>query len=328
MYRFFVGIDVSKDVIDTAVKETDQVEYLGQFKNDDSGFKKMLKELIKVTSCKSTQGFFCFENTGIYSKSLLEFLISQQIPCREENPIQIKRSMGLKRGKNDKVDAQCICLYVFEKRDTIKPSKIDKPLIVKLKKLLSRRNLLVKQKVALELSVKESAQMLDPQLKDFIMQQNQSLLTIYRNQIKEVESEIEKTINQDNDLSNTNDLIQSIKGIGPIIGAYLIAFTDNFSRFDDARKFACYCGIAPFPNQSGKFIGKSNVSHFANKKIKSLLSNAVPVAVRYDPQIKRYKQAKLNEGKAKGIIVNNIKNKLLQRVFAVVKRQSPYVILQ
>ena len=96
MYRFFVGIDVSKDVIDTAVKETDQVEYLGQFKNDDSGFKKMLKELIKVTSCKSTQGFFCFENTGIYSKSLLEFLISQQIPCREENPIQIKRSMGLK----------------------------------------------------------------------------------------------------------------------------------------------------------------------------------------------------------------------------------------
>jgi len=70
------------------------------------------------------------------------------------------------------------------------------------------------------------------------------------------------------------------------------------------------------------------VSHLANKKIKSLLSNAVPVAIRLDPQIQKYQKAKLNEGKARGIIVNNIKNKLIQRVFAVVKRQSPYVILQ
>lgn len=288
----------------------------------------MLKEICKITSCKSTQGFFCFENTGTYSKSLLEFLISQQISCREENPIQIKRSMGLKRGKNDQIDAKCICQYAYEKRETIQPSKLDKPLIVKLKCLLSRRDLLVKQKVALDLSVKERAPRLDLKLKELFLHQNESLLTLFRNQIKEIECEIGKTIRQDDDLRISNELIQSIKGIGPIIGAYLIAFTGNFSRFDDARKFACYCGIAPFPNQSGKFLGKTKVSHLANKKIKSLLSNAVPVAIRLDPQIQKYQKAKLNEGKARGIIVNNIKNKLIQRVFAVVKRQSPYVILQ
>jgi len=205
---------------------------------------------------------------------------------------------------------------------------LDKPLILKLKKLLSRRELLVKQKVALQVSVKESAQVLDLKLRDLFVQQNQSLLAIYLSQIKEIESEISESIKQDRDLNTTNELVQSIKGIGPIIGAYLIAFTGNFRKFDNARKFACYCGVAPFSNQSGKITGKNKVSHLANKKIKSLLSNAVPLAVLYDPQIGRYKQAKLLEGKPRGIIVNNIKNKLLQRAFAVVKRQSPYVILQ
>lgn len=328
MYKLFVGIDVSKDVIDVAVKQTDQVQYLGQFKNDHSGFKKMLNDLTEVSIYELSKSFFCFENTGIYSKSLLEYLISNHILCREENPIQIKRSMGLKRGKNDQVDSKSICQYAYEKRETIEPTRMDKPLIVRLKKLLSRRDLLVRQKVALKVSVKENAPMLDAQLREFLIDQNHSILKIYHIQIKEIESEIGKIIKDDEELKTTNELIQSIKGIGPIIGAYLIAFTDNFSRFDDARKFACYCGIAPFPNQSGKFIGKTKVSHFSNKKIKSLLSNAVPVAVRYDPQIKRYKEAKLREGKTKGVIVNNIKNKLVQRVFAVVKRQSPYVVLQ
>lgn len=175
--------------------------------------------------------------------------------------------------------------------------------------------------------MKENARMIDLQLKDFIEQQNQTLLGIYLSQIKAIETEIRETIKEDKDLKTSNELIQSIKGIGPIIGAYLIAFTDNFRKFDNARKFACYCGIAPFSNQSGKYVGKSSVSHLANKKIKSILSNAVPMTVLYDPQLGRYKQAKLLEGKTKGIIMNNIKNKLIQRVFAVVKRQSPYVIL-
>ena len=328
MYKFFVGIDVSKDVLDVSVKISDQVEYIGQFKNDTYGYMNMLKVVSKSTGISSMEGFFCFENTGIYSKRLLDFLVSQQIPGKEENPIQIKRSLGLKRGKNDRVDSQSICQYAYEKRDTITSTKMDKPLIVKLKKLLSRRELLVKQKVALQVSVKEGATMLDPLLHDFLDRQNRLLLALYADQIKEIESEIKGCIKAEEELRKNSDLIQSVKGIGPIIGAYLIAFTGNFSKFNDARKFACYCGIAPFQNQSGKFVGKTKVSHLANKRLKSILSNAVPVAVRYDPQIGRYKQSKLVEGKAKGIIMNNIKNKLIQRVFAVVKRQSPYVTLQ
>jgi len=328
MYKFYVGIDVSKDVLDVALKRNAEIKYYGQFKNDKEGYSLMIKDLETYSGCKCTSGFFCFENTGAYSKMLLEYLVCHRISCLEENPIQIKRSIGLKRGKTDQIDAVAICKYAFEKRDTLIATKLDKPLIVKIKKLLSRRELLVKQKVSLQLSVKENIQMLSPETQDLFNQQNESLLSLYRSQIKQIERELEFTIRTDKSLNKTNRLVQSIKGIGPIIGAYLIATTGNFSRFEDARKYACYCGIAPFQNQSGKFRGKTQVSHMANKKIKSLLSNSVPVAVRLDPQIRRYEQAKLAEGKPRGIIVNNIKNKLIQRAFAVVKRQSPYVILQ
>ena len=63
----------------------------------------------------------------------------------------------------------------------------------------------------------------------------------------------------------------------------------------------------------------------ANKKIKSLLSNAVAAAIKYDEQIHAYYHRKIQENKGKGIIMNNLKNKLIHRVYAVVKRQTPYV---
>ncbi len=63
----------------------------------------------------------------------------------------------------------------------------------------------------------------------------------------------------------------------------------------------------------------------ANKKIKSLLSNGVAAAKRFDPEMGLYYVRKIDQGKAKGVVLNNIKNKLVQRAFAVVKRQTPYV---
>lgn len=168
MYKFYVGIDVSKDVLDVAVKLSEEIKYIGQFSNSHKGFKLILKALRNIGKVKISDGFFCFENTGIYSKALLEYLLSQELACREENPIQIKRSIGLRRGKSDRVDAISICRYAFEKRDTISVSKLDKPLIIKMKRLLSRRELLVKQKIALQLSLRENIQMIDLEIQDFL----------------------------------------------------------------------------------------------------------------------------------------------------------------
>lgn len=326
MYKFFIGIDVSKSKFDVSYHDGCKSVYLGEIKNNISGFKKLVVILNQVTHHPCLSWFVCFENTGVYSKPLLEWLMSQQISCREENALKIARSMGLRRGKNDKVDSKDICQYVFEKRDCIEVTSLAKPLIVNLKKLLSRRDLLVRKKQSLTNSLKDQKKTMDIKFYTLFSSQNKRLIKYFNCAICEIDQLIEQVITADEQTNKNYEVLLSIKGIGPVIAAYLIAFTHNFTLFENARKFASYCGIAPFlMGQSGIRKGTMRVSHMANKKIKSLLSNGVAAAIRFDPQLRQYYLRKLADGKKKGVVLNNLKNKLVHRAFAVVTRQTPFV---
>ncbi len=328
MYQFFVGCDVSKAVIDVSYHNGSKPTYLGQIKNNNKGFKKLLTDLKKITDLPCSSWMVCFENTGVYSKALLEWLFSLQIACKEESGLQIAKSIGIRRGKNDKVDSLAICQYVFEKKATIEVSKLPKPLIIKLKKLLSRRDLLVRSKQSFSVSLQDQARAMDPNLYKIFIKGNKELIEHFNREIDKINLLIKQTIKADKEFENNYDLLLSIKGIGPVIAAYMIAVTNNFTTFKNARKFASYSGIAPFlVKQSGIKKGTMRVSHIANKKIKSLLSNGIAAAIRFDPEMALYYARKIDQGKAKGVALNNAKNKLVHRAFAVVKRQTPYVQL-
>jgi transposase len=121
-------------------------------------------------------------------------------------------------------------------------------------------------------------------------------------------------------------LVSSVKGVGLILGVNFLVYTGGFTLFDDWRKFACYSGIAPFEYQSGSSIkGKKKVSQIANKTIKALLSNAACSCIQFSEELKSYYKKRLAEGKSKMSTQNIIRNKIVARVFAVVKRGSPFV---
>lgn len=121
-------------------------------------------------------------------------------------------------------------------------------------------------------------------------------------------------------------LINSIKGVGPQTALFMIVYTNGFTKFKNWRKFASYCGIAPFPNSSGSSIkGRTKVSHLANKKIKSLFDLCAKSAIQYNREMKKYYERRIEEGKSKMSSINAIRNKLLSRIFAVVERKTPYV---
>jgi hypothetical protein len=83
--------------------------------------------------------------------------------------------------------------------------------------------------------------------------------------------------------------------------------------------------MAPFGKQSGTSIKtQPHVSHLANKQIKVLLTQAAKSAVRYDPNIRDYYQRKIAEGKNKWLVINNVRNKLIHRIFALVKNKQSY----
>ena len=328
MYGFYVGCDVSKATLDVAYAVDGQPVYLGQFDNDSIGFIRMTEELKSVTTESVDSWFILFENTGLYSKALLEWLNSNEISCREEGSNFIARATTMKRGKSDRLDAELICKYLYQLRDSIKPSKLANPLIVKLKHLLSRRDFLARQIRSLRGSTKKKLLVLEPQIFEMMSSQDGEVILLLQKQIRDTDKLIEETLLQDSQMHKNYSLIQSVIGIGPVIAAYIIAFTDNFSAFSSARKFASYCGTAPILHyQSGIKRGRRRVSQKANKKIKSLLTMGARAARVHDPEIRLYFERKIGEGKEPGVVFNNVKNKLIQRAFATVKRQSSYVKL-
>lgn len=205
------------------------------------------------------------------------------------------------------------------------PSKLVSPQLERLTKLLNRRDFLVCKRSAIKTSVQEQKGFIDKNLFDELNESNKEIIILFNKQIRELERSIQEIIASDEQLKQNDQLTRSVVGIGPITSAYIIAVTQNFTCFDDARKFACYCGVAPFPNSSGIRTGKTRVSHIANKKMKGLLSNCIMAALKHDTQLAAYYKRKIDAGKRPGIVLNAIKNKLIHRVFAVIKRKTPFV---
>ena len=279
MFQFHVGADMSKHYFDVSYIRQGISIYLDRFDNKDQGYKECIKQLGDLAGVSPEKWFICFENTGVYSKGFLYWLLEREIPCREECALKIYKSLGIRRAKNDKMDSKDIARYCFEKRDIIQRSGLTSPTIKNLKRLLSRRDFIVKRKVSFENSLKDQKAVTDDQIFEVFEIANTKIIEELKEQIKHLNKMIEQVILLDEATKKNYELAKSVKGIGPVIAAYIIAFTENFTCFGNARKFACYSGIAPFPNQSGIRVGKTQVSHFANKKIKSLLSNGVNAAI-------------------------------------------------
>jgi len=109
-FRFFIGIDVSKSTLDVGLLDAESPGSVShqQASNDDGGIAAMLKWLQKQNEFSFENSLFCLEHTGMYNYPLLQFFSQQNASVWVENAVQIKKSLGLQRGKNDKVDAMRI----------------------------------------------------------------------------------------------------------------------------------------------------------------------------------------------------------------------------
>ena len=320
-----LGVDISKKVIDTHLHKENLFR---QFENNKKGFKQMIKWLEKSSKVPTENLLFAMEHTGIYCHSISLFLFEENFNYVILPGLEIKQSMGMTRGKNDKADAKRIALYAYEKRDRLKSNIPSSESIVKLKRLFSLRERMVKQRAGYKMSLKEQSEILSKSKNKLLLKIQKRLIKCLTKEIDILETEIETIISEDDNLKFQYDLIVTIKGVGKQTALYMIVFTEGFRKFDSWRKFASYCGIAPFPNTSGSSIrGRTKVSHLANKKLKSLLDLCAKSSIQYNEEMKLYYQKRIALGKNKMSTINIIRNKILARIFAVINRKSPYVDL-
>jgi len=315
------GVDVSKSTLDIFIKP---IGLSLKIANSPNGFKEWIQELKQFVDA----GFdllVIMEHTGQYSCRFESFLRSRSIGYCKIPALQIKRSQGMVRGKNDKIDAERIADYGWMRRDIL---VADQPLlenITELRSLLSLRVKLVRDRSGYICRLKEMKSSGTCTASDYLGRTQQQIIDVFTRKILQVEDKIKLLIRSNASIQKTAELLRSIKGVGWIVAAYMIGCTANFKRFGNARKFNCYAGLAPFKHESGSSIkGRARLSHLANKEAKTLLNLAASCSIRCDREMKTYYQKRVAEGKRKMSCLNIIRSKLVARMFAVVKRQTPY----
>lgn len=324
-YQMYVGIDVSKQTLDCCLMNNQaQVIEFHKIENSKKSIKGFIQKLSKKGfSVENT--LFCYENTGIYSMLLTLLLDELQADFAEVPALEIQRSKGICRGKSDKTDAKEIALYSLRNQDKIRLSKAPTASILELKMLFAEREKVVEALKSFQMT-SENENYVSKDVFKNIKSINKKIINDLNKSLRSIQERIRSLIKADETLSEQKQLLESIPGIGEVTAVYMILITKGFTSFSDSRKFACYAGIAPFEYSSGTSIrGRNKVNHFADKKIKSLLHMAVLSAIRTDKQLKAYYEGKKEEGKHSLLIINNIKNKLVGRMFATIKRGTPFV---
>jgi transposase len=318
---FIVGADISKKNIDLAIHQSGI--HL-KITNDTPGFHELM-QWFKKQSINTSDMLIVMEHTGLYSYQFEGYLHKQNIHFSKVPGLAIKRSMGMVRGKSDKQDAFRIAQYGFGKFAQLRVAPPENKSLQRLQRLYSIREKLVRNRASYLTTIKDLQENCQLKKTDILISSQLVLIKTLNQQIEKLQQQIQAIINAEQELKQNHQLLLSIKGVGEVLALATIVKTGNFTRFTNARKFACHCGIAPFENTSGTSIrGKTRVSHMADKKMKSLLDLAAKSSIQYDKELRDYYLKRTENGKPKMSTINVVRNKILYRIFAVIKRQTPF----
>lgn len=243
-----------------------------------------------------------------------------------ESPLQIKRSMGIQRAKDDRIDAIKIAEYARKNHLSIRKWEKPRKCVEELATLYSIRRRLLKVKKVLRSSLPTETYFLSTSDRLSRLSYINQTLNAINDDLEKVEQAAAELIKSDKRLDTLRTLIMSVPRIGEVTAAQIIIHTNEFKGFASPKSFASFCGVAPFPWKSGtNIIKRTRVSHFARKELKALLHMAA-VGFARNPvgTLGRYYTRKVNKGKNKMSILNAISNKLIHRIFSCVRNNAIY----
>lgn len=317
MEKLVIGIDFSKETMNFCCLRGSATNIVleGVVANSQEGCKEMVRSLRSLRSGLKVGDFlFCGENTGCYSLAVAEYLVCKKYLFWLENPLQIKLSSGMRREKTDATDARMIAEYAFRHRDKAKGYDSHSAAILKLKAWLKAHDALTEIKVSLQNRIKTM------RLVPYTLKQTLSDVT---EQLKESDRKIRELLKTEEEFSMNASLTMSVPGISYISAAAILIDTRNFTRFAGPRQYATHVGCVPHKYDSGTTIHrKPHVSKASNRYINCLLTQGAVSLMTHNKEMREYAAKKTKEGKSNGCIINNIRNKTIHRLFAVIREQK------
>lgn len=326
----FIGIDVSKLWFDLSLIRVvagfrqDMISH--RFDNHPSGFKLLTKWLkdYEVSFAESTR--VVIENTGVYHRLIWQYCTEKGLSLHIGNAAAIKWSLGLTRGKDDVTDSQRLCTYCYRHADELRATPVLDAVLLQLKDLMRARTRLVTQVNSTKVYLKEWKLSAGKEVQNMMEKAHGAALDGMKKSLLQIEQQINKVIHEHAAIKHNYTLLKSVPGIGHITAIYLICCTANFASGISGKQLACYAGVVPFANKSGSSIkGKNKVHKMANKELKKLLHMGARSVANHSAEFKSYYERKRKEGKHDLAIINAIRNKIVLRAVAVIKKQANYV---
>jgi len=146
-------------------------------------------------------------------------------------------------------------------------------------------------------------------------------LDLLLSQIEMLENAIDEMMDQ------IPQFITSIPGVGKVTGSAILAEIGDIHRFESSEKLVAFAGIDPTVYETGQFIAKkTRMSKRGSPHLRYALWQAASMAIQYDPELKAYYQAKRAEGKHHGTALGAVCNKLISRIYIILKEQRPYIV--
>lgn len=306
MEKDFIGIDVSKEVLDVA-------SYIGgrkwQFCNDDAGIDQLVKTLKE-----SAVALVVVEATGGYEAASAYSLHRAEIPCAVVNPREVRdfARATKKLAKTDAIDARVLAHFAAVIKPEPRPISDEKG--VELEAILARRRQIVDMLTAEKNRLHAARKPVREEILEHI--------AYLEKRLSGVESNLSKRI-QESPAQKINDrLLRSVPGVGPTLSTTLLVDLPELGTLS-GKQIAALVGVAPLNRDSGAFRGKRRVWG-GRGQVRATLYMATLTAARYNPVIRQFYTRLCETGKAKKVALVACMRKLLTILNSMLKHSVPW----
>ncbi len=300
-FPLFVGIDVSKDCLDVAVRPTGEA---WQVSHDSRGINDLVERLGELAP-----QLVVLEATGGMEMALAGELAASKLAIAVVNPRHVRdfaRAAG-KLAKTDALDAQVLAHFAEAMRPASRPLPDDAS--QELRALMARRRQLVEMITAEKNRLRTAAPRIHPKVQEHIRWLEESL--------KDLDRDMEDFMRSSPMWRDKDQLLRSTPGVGPVLSMTLLSDLPELGALNRGE-IAALVGVAPFNRDSGALRGKRTVWG-GRRQVRAALYMAALVATRYNPVLRDFYQRLCEAGKPKKVALTACMRKLLTILNVMVK---------
>lgn len=322
---YFIGVDIASDSFVVSVcKDPDNfISKAAVWDNTPEGYDKFLSWL-KDKGYTLNNCVVCMEATGVYSQGLSYFLVSQDYNVAVEPPLEVKKSFPTHGHKNDPVDSANIAEYAYRYFDKLHFWHPPNEVLKHIKTLLTTREHITKTLSSYNNSL--SALKREKVVTQHAVDIHKRIIKELKTSRKDIDKQIKELIKTDESVKHVYGLVNSAPGVGLQLASHIVVMTECGKKNLTYRNVASYVGISPWDDQSGTSVQRRSRSRKNGPgDIRKLLYLAAMSLREHNDYFREYFERKIAQGKPGRLVINNIANKLLKIIFAIIRTKRPYI---